>query len=177
MRQESQPLRWGHINLNVRSLEASIEFYKKLGFEVFVPGIPYLGLTMDEEAGELDESSAAALGLATPTRGRACILGLGNGFPKLDLTEWVPQPSDVQTASSNASLGLVRICLASQHLDNDYEHLRKEQVEFLSSPKIAKDGLARIAVCVDPDGTLIELIELNLAKWSELNFLGNSAES
>jgi len=31
-----------------------------------------------------------------------------------------------------------------------------------------KDGLADVAVCVDPDGTMIELIQVHLHKWSAL---------
>ena len=38
---------WGHININVSNLERSIEFYEKLGFEVFMPEIPYLGLNRE----------------------------------------------------------------------------------------------------------------------------------
>ena len=37
-------LSWGHININVSNLDASIEFYEKIGFEVFLPVIPYLEL-------------------------------------------------------------------------------------------------------------------------------------
>ena len=31
---------WGHININVQNLDQSIAFYRKLGFEVFIPGVP-----------------------------------------------------------------------------------------------------------------------------------------
>ena len=39
-----QRFRWGHININVADLDLSISFYEELGFEIFMPGIPYLGL-------------------------------------------------------------------------------------------------------------------------------------
>ena len=32
--------------------------------------------------------------------------------------------------------------------------------------KKKKDGMAEIAVCIDPDGTLIELIQVHFDKWS-----------
>ena len=44
MRTEKPSLNWGHINVNVANLERSIAFYQKLGFEVFIPAIPYIGL-------------------------------------------------------------------------------------------------------------------------------------
>lgn len=44
MSDQATKLGWGHINVNVSNLNASIEFYEKLGFEAFIPAIPYLGL-------------------------------------------------------------------------------------------------------------------------------------
>lgn len=156
---------WGHVNLNVRELERSIDFYQKLGFEVFVPAIPYLGLGRDESA-PLPEDGAAALGLPPGTRGRACIMQLDAGFPKLDLTEWEVQGQRPPLA--NRDLGCVRICLASRDLESDYARLQAQGVPFLSEPRPGKDGLADVVTCADPDGTLIELIEIHLEKWTQL---------
>ena len=66
----SQRFGWGHININVSNLDDSIQFYRKLGFEVFIPGIPYLNLNVEHE-NEIPTASAEALGLAKRTRGRA----------------------------------------------------------------------------------------------------------
>lgn len=154
---------WGHVNINVDNLERSVEFYEKLGFELFIPGIPYLGLTNQADGTELPDASARALGLQTTTVGRACIMQLNRGFPKLDLTELNGQ--EKQKPLTNADLGLVRICLASQNLQEDYQHLSALGVRFLTPPQPGKDGLADIATCVDPDGTLIELLQVYLDKW------------
>ena len=62
-------------------------------------------------------------------------------------------------------MGLVRICLASQNLAKDYALLTSAGVEFLSEPTEGVGGLAEIVICRDPDGTLIELIQIHLAKW------------
>ncbi|MCZ6852341.1 MAG: VOC family protein [Gammaproteobacteria bacterium] len=157
---------WGHININVSNLDRSIEFYEKLGFEVFIPAIPYLGLTTQAGAAAMPEASARALGLAAETRGRACIMQLGRGFPKIDLTEFADTAQEKPL--TNADLGLVRVCLVSQNLQDDYARLRESGVEFLSTPQPGKDGLADIATCVDPDGTLIELLQVYLDKWPSL---------
>jgi len=157
---------WGHINVNVRNLERSIEFYEKLGFEVFIPAIPYLGLTATAGATAMPPASARALGLPDVSRGRACIMQLDNGFPKIDLTELADQAQ--QEPLTNADLGLVRICLVSQNLQSDYARLSEQGVEFLSAPQPGKDGMADIATCVDPDGTLIELLQVYLDKWPQL---------
>jgi len=47
MTKQATKLGWGHININVTNLEDSINFYRKLGFESFIPAIPYLGLTAE----------------------------------------------------------------------------------------------------------------------------------
>lgn len=155
----SPSLSWGHININVRNLDDAIAFYRKLGFSMLLPGIPYLGLAASPGSRPIPESAATALDIPTASRGRACIMQLDDGFPKLDLTEW----SDMAQRSppGNADLGLVRFCMGSQNLAQDYAALVEQGVAFLSAPQATQDGKADIAVCVDPDGTLIELIELH----------------
>jgi predicted enzyme related to lactoylglutathione lyase len=156
-------LSWGHLNINVRDLERSIEFYEQLGFSVFMSSIPYLGLTTETAPSLIPEPAASALGFEGPIGGRACIMQLGAGFPKLDLTEL--DGVNPQAPPSNADLGCVRFCLASQDLAADYERLSQSGVEFVSAPAPGRDGMADIALCKDPDGTLIELIQIHLDKW------------
>ena len=56
--------------------------------------------------------------------------------------------------------------LTSQDLAADHAPLSEAGVPFTSAPCLAQDEMATIAVCADPDGTLIELIELHMEKWS-----------
>ena len=157
-------LSWGHININVSNLDASIEFYEKIGFEVFLPAIPYLGLASDPASRPVDSAGRTALGLPNNLSGRACIMQLGNGFPKIDLTQYDDLPQSKPL--NNADLGLVRICLGTSNLVADYERLEKANVDFISAPQTTNGGLAEIATCIDPDGTLIELIQVHLDKWT-----------
>ncbi|MCB1694409.1 MAG: hypothetical protein KDI19_16675, partial [Pseudomonadales bacterium] len=85
MTDRSVNLRWGHVNINVSDLDRAIEFYGWFGFDVFLPGIPYLGLELDT-ARLLPNDAADVLGVPRGTEGRACILSMGDTFPKLDLT-------------------------------------------------------------------------------------------
>jgi len=170
---------WGHININVSNLDRSIAFYKRIGFEDFRPGIPYLGLTNETEPAGMPDDSAQALGLPSGTRGRACILQLGDGYPKLDLIEVVhsgpenaPEHASQNTMGetpkqplTNQDTGIVRLCLNTRNLAEDFETLSKQGVIFLSAPQPAKDAMADIATCMDPDGALIELIQVHRDKW------------
>ena len=159
----SQRFGWGHININVRDLDVSVRFYGKLGFEEFIPGIPYLGLNA-EEVGEISADAAEALGVPPGTTGRACIMQLDAGFPKLDLTEFSGR--EQHQPLQNKDLGLVRICLSSRDLVSDYEQLKSEGVSFLSPPVTCHKRMADIAICSDPDGTLIELIQIYPERWT-----------
>jgi len=157
---------WGHVNINVRDLDRSVAFYKRLGFESFLPGIPYLDLDNDAASRPLPDDAARALGVRPGSRGRACIMQLDGGFPKLDLTELdTEQPGP---PLKNSDLGLVRICLVSRDLEGDVARLREQGVEFVSEPGRGHAGMADIAVCVDPDGTLIELLQVHLDRWPPL---------
>lgn len=156
-------LRWGHININVSDLDTSIAFYEKLGFSVLIPGVPYLGIGKDSAA-EIPAKQSKALDVPAGTMARACIMQLDDGFPKIDLTEYANDSP--QAAAANDDLGIVRLCLGTQDLAQDYALLKSNGVEFLSKPTEGVGGLADIAICRDPDGTLIELIELHLEKWS-----------
>lgn len=160
---DTPTLSWGHVNLNVGDLERSIAFYARLGFVEFLPGIAYLGITRDGPAAEIPGACASALGLAPGTRAKGCILGLPGGFPMLDLTAYEGGDSIVPTKGGSA--GWERICLASRNLNADVARLREGGVEFLSAPAADPDGLARIAVCLDPDGHRIELIQIAYERW------------
>ncbi len=167
MDHDTPRFRWGHININVRDLDQSIAFYKHLGFDVFIPGIPYLGLDKSATHQPIPGEAAIALGVPSDTRGRACIMQLGDGYPKLDLTEF----ADISQTPplTNADIGLVRFCLGSEDLEKDVARLKSEGVEFLSAPKSGYQALADIAVCKDPDGTLIKLVQIYPERWQDLS--------
>ena len=158
-------LAWGHININVTNLDASIAFYELLGFSTTMPAIPYLGLNQTEQR-PLNAEAAVALDMPFETTGRACIMQLDNGFPKLDLTEWQATDELIADPLLNQDTGIVRICLASRDLSKDFAELLEAGVKFFSEPKQTQDGKADIVICQDPDGTLIELIQIYPEKWA-----------
>ncbi|NCF78179.1 MAG: VOC family protein [Proteobacteria bacterium] len=158
----SQRFRWGHINVNVSDLDLAIAFHKRLGFDIFLPGIPYLGLEADESA-VVPATTAQVLHIAPNTRGRACIMQLGKGLPKLDLAEF--PVSGAHDPLQNQDLGIVRLCLVSEDVQADYRDLVAQGVEFLGPPTACTKRMADVAICRDPDGTLIDLIQVHLDRW------------
>lgn len=156
---------WGHINVNVSDLERSIAFYELLGFEVFMPAIPYFGLERSE-ARPLADAHADVLGVPRGTTGRACIVQLDDGFPKLDLTE-LDCPASAPPLGTR-DRGVVRICLACADLAAEVARLESAGVEFLTPPASGTADLVEVALCRDPDGTLIELLQIYMDRWAAL---------
>ena len=96
-----QRFRWGHININVADLDLSISFYEEFGFEIFMSGIPYLGLEA-EEFKEMPPSMAEALGVPFGTKGRSCIMQLDKGLPCLLYTSPSPRDRSLSRMPSSA---------------------------------------------------------------------------
>jgi len=161
MTEHTTSFSWGHINVNVTDLDQSIAFYQKLGFELLILGIPYLGLNQDLRAPAVNMTEA--LDLEADVTGRACIMQLGQGYPKLDLTQW--QSADASRPLNSSDVGIVRLCLGTSNLAEDYAHLLDQGVTFITAPQSAHRGMADIATCLDPDGAQIELIQVHYDKW------------
>ena len=61
--------------------------------------------------------------------------------------------------------GSSRLCLLSRDLHAAYETLREAGVDFVSAPQPGYEGRVTMALCRDPDGTLIELLEIHRDRW------------
>ncbi|MEZ5378628.1 MAG: VOC family protein [Acidimicrobiales bacterium] len=158
---------WGHLNINVSDLGRSIEFYERLGFSMMIEAIPHLGLSLNEEA-TLTDALCVAYGLPIGTRALGCILQLDHGLPKLDLTQYVlPDAAEPLVAGA---LGCERLCLAVRDLPAEIDRLERAGVTFVGGAASGALDLAQVAVCLDPDGTRIELIQLDLRRFVELGY-------
>ncbi len=142
-----------HVNVNCTNFARSMEFYAKLGFKV----------VRDLEVVGNPELSA---GLRIPDgRGRAVLLMLGDHprATRLDLIEWL-NPKTAGTSYPNLwNAGICRIALRTRNLREDYEKLKTQGIEFWTEPSFfnVRDGREEGFVCCsDPDGTVIELIQV-----------------
>ena len=141
-----------HVNVNVTDFERSLEFYKRLGFRVALD----LGETSGEElAGPLRLPNA---------RGRAALLILGDDprATRIDLIEWKEPRTEGTPYPRLNHAGICRIALRTRDLDRVYADLRASGVEFLSEPGLLPypGGTAKFVCFRDPDGTVLELIEV-----------------
>jgi glyoxylase I family protein len=142
-----------HVNVNVTNFERSIEFYKLLGFHV----INDLGEVGSEKLSE---------GLRVPKgRGRAVLMILGDNLrsTRLDLIEWKNPQTEGQAHPNLWKAGICRIALRTRTLQKDYEELKSKGIEFWTEPKMFGEKGGReegFVCCSDPDGTVIELIQV-----------------
>jgi catechol 2,3-dioxygenase-like lactoylglutathione lyase family enzyme len=139
-----------NVNINCSDYCRSRLFYEKLGFTV-----------LKEIDTNGNPGAAAAMGTsAYDVHGG--LMGLRRGGTALSLVQW-EEPYDGSAPYSQLNhLGIARIALRSTDLDADIARLKSEGVEFFSDPVIpeGKLGFLRFVCLKDPDGTVIELVEL-----------------
>ena len=129
------------IAITCSNFEESLDFYhNKLGFEIV------LDL-------EIPDRLAQDVGLA-PTGFRQVRLKAGNTLIKLmDIDTPPPTPADAFSA------GVRWLTFFVEDIQESVENLRQNGVEFLSEPVSAPDA-AGVVCAKDPDGILIELVQI-----------------
>jgi catechol 2,3-dioxygenase-like lactoylglutathione lyase family enzyme len=143
-----------HINITCSNLDASVEFYRKLGYEV---------------RNYVYEDSFAQGGQGSATMGmdggtfRGCILYSPGprGHALLDLIEWIDPKSPPPPPVNGNSPGIPRIAIWIKNLEAAYEDLVAQGLTFhggLQGPD-REHGIERVAFVRDPDGLIVELIE------------------
>lgn len=140
-----------HINVNCTDFERSRAFYERLGFRSFM-----------EVAPEGRDEVAQAVGMSQYTV-RGALLRHPGGTT-LDLLEWQDPHDPTPPAPGLNRLGIARIALTTRDLDADVAALRASGVRFLSEqPGVVPDALGsqtRFICFEDPDGTVLELVEM-----------------
>ncbi len=143
-----------HININVADIRQSLDFYRKLGFEVM------------HVFGRLPDADRPAEGLRVEG-GKVCgaVMSLGDhprSATKIELLQWLEPASEPRRDPhpSMRSIGVARIAMRTVNLVEFCEKLRASGIEFELEPvEIDLVAAKRFALFRDPDGTLLELVE------------------
>lgn len=141
-----------HVNVNCRDLERSQRFYELLGFH---------------KAADVPEASdpgmLEGLGLPADARVKGVLMSIDptvRGACNLDLLEWTNPPTTGEPYGSLTNVGAVRIALFVTELDAEFERLHAAGVSFLSDAPVEMADMTRFACFYDPDGTVIEMVQL-----------------
>ncbi|MCP3993158.1 MAG: VOC family protein [Actinomycetia bacterium] len=141
-----------HVNVNCSDFDVSLAFYQRLGFKL-------VAMVPETNTPEV----AAAVGMP-PYRVRGAILKLPGESTLLDLLQW-QEPHDPSPPYQHLyHIGLARIALRTTQLDADVAELARLGIKPISEPAaVPWEGqpTSRIVCFHDPDGTVLELVELD----------------
>lgn len=77
----------------------------------------------------------------------------------IELLQYLNCSQDVPPPVRSCDVGCNHIALEVDSLDELYEKLRKEGIEFHAPPALSPSGRAKVAYCRDPEGVILELVE------------------
>ena len=58
--------------------------------------------------------------------------------------------------------GITHVAFTVDNLDQTYGSLVSDGVKFMAPPQLSPDGAAKVTFCRDPEGNLLELVEVLL---------------
>ena len=134
-----------HTGIVTSNIEKSISFYQKLGFTI--------QKDMMESGDYIDNFSGLKNVLV-----RTVKMSLKNG-DMIELLYYHSHPEKPNTRQQITQVGCSHVALTVPNLDKLYNELR-EEVIFNSEPQYSPDGYAKVTFCKDPDGSLVELVEV-----------------
>lgn len=135
-----------HMGIVVSDMEKSLKFYRDL-----------LGLKVkslvDEEGEFLDNMLAHE-----NVKNKVAKLYAKNGNALVELID--SKSYGNKKDRDFFTIGASHFALTVDDLDETYDYLIKNGVKFTAPPQQSPDGFAKVTFCEDPDGTLIELVEV-----------------
>ena len=136
-----------HPAISTKDMTRALAFYcDVLGFEeVKRFGWPKGYADADELTGLKDSAATCVM------------LKKGNSF--LEVFEFTsPAPKQAEAERPVCDHGITHLCLYVSDMDHEYERLQAAGMTFHSEPK--SDGNTRMAYGRDPDGNVVELLEV-----------------
>lgn len=136
-----------HTGIVVSNLETSLPFYRDL-----------LELTVWWDQIEEGPSVEAITGIRG-ARIHTVKLKAPDGV-SIELLQYLNTPHPVPPLSSANSVGCSHVALQVKDLDGLYERSTAQGIRFHAPPLIVSEGKAKVTYCRDPEGVLLELVEI-----------------
>lgn len=136
-----------HCGIVVSNMERSLKFYRDL-----------LGLKIIREMDESGKYIDNMLKLEQ-VRVKTVKLSVNNGNSLIELLEFKSHQNN-NVKRNIFDQGASHVAFTVENLDQVYNNLRKENIEFNAPPQLSPDGYAKVTFCYDPDNTPIELVEV-----------------
>ncbi len=142
-----------HTVVNARDLDTSVDFYRRLGFEVL----------NDRRKVDWPDFVAGIFGMKRAKgRGVLMVLPADPHGPMIDIIQWLeplaPFPDPTKAPETVPRI----LAFRTRNVHAAYEALSAQGVRFCRDVFVPEEdlGLVGSVCCYDPDGNLIELIEL-----------------
>jgi catechol 2,3-dioxygenase-like lactoylglutathione lyase family enzyme len=141
-----------HTIINARDIDESVRFYETLGFQI----------VSDRRDAVWPDGGGVSFGLIPNTKGRGVLMILPSDpdGPMLDLIEWLEPKADFPTL---APTKIPRVlAFRTENVREAHRDLLAKGVRFTTEQptSIPAAGITGCIVAYDPNGNLIELIEL-----------------
>jgi catechol 2,3-dioxygenase-like lactoylglutathione lyase family enzyme len=78
----------------------------------------------------------------------------------IELLQYLSNPQDVPEPAKACDVGCNHVAMQVEHLDALYEKLTTEGIRFHTPPTVSSDGGAKVTYCRDPEGVIVELVEI-----------------
>lgn len=136
-----------HIGIVVKDLAKALDFYRDLlGFKV---------IKQMEETGDYIDTICGIKNISVTTVKLAA-----NDGNLIELLCFHSPSAVMDNAKKINSAGFSHISCGVEDVDSEYQRLKGKGIQFISLPKASPDGYAKVAFCSDPEGNLIELVEV-----------------
>tara|TARA_B100000959_G_C14862959_1_gene575031 strand:+ start:105 stop:566 length:462 start_codon:yes stop_codon:yes gene_type:complete len=136
-----------HVGITVTDMKRSLEFYQNI-----------LGLKIEREMNESGKHIDNMLSMQNVSV-NTVKMSINDGITLIELLEFKSHPQKSNNLNIS-NIGTSHLALTVDNLDDIYEKLLANNIKFNSPPQFSPDGYAKVSFCYDPDGTLIELVQV-----------------
>lgn len=141
-----------HTIINAKEIDETVAFYRLLGLEI----------VSDRRQVEWPDGSGASFALIANPKGRGVLMNLPSDpdGPMLDIIEWLAPKADFPTPSPTTVPRV--LAFRTENVAAAHAALKAQGVRFTTEAptSIPAAGIMACIVAYDPNGNLIELIEL-----------------
>ena len=141
-----------HTIINAKNVDETVSFYETLGFAI----------VSDRRDAVWPDGSGASFALIPNPKGRGVLMILPSDpeGPMLDIIEWL-EPKATFPAPSPTTVPRV-LAFRTENVRQAHKDLKAKGVKFTTEEptSIPQAGITGCIVAYDPNGTLIEMIEL-----------------
>ncbi len=136
-----------HAGIVVSDMTKSLEFYRDLlGMEVWA---------------DFEDKSAYAQAVTGVPNAHIWMVKLqAKDGGSVELLKYLSHPQPIPEPRRSCDVGINHVALHVDDIDSLYEKLKQHHIRFNAPPTLSTDGGAKTTYCRDPEGVLVELVQM-----------------